>query len=264
MTCSRYDDLLADLAFGAPEGSAAYDDVSTHAATCDRCASRLQVERALAKSLRDVAAADEGVGASPAARVAVLAAFRASAGEAPSPTSRRGSWIAALAVAATIAVAAASAALLATRNTLDAPASSPGIAATPATQDRREIDIPLPPASLPAPRSSVAATRRIAPRRQPVTRAVVASAQPKSAGTSPTPETAAVAEVTTEYIPLTYVSADTASQSGHVVRVSVSRAALATFGLRSAGETRASTTDTVKADVIVGDDGVALAIRFVQ
>ena len=67
------------------------------------------------------------------------------------------------------------------------------------------------------------------------------------------------AEVATDYLPLTF-TAD-APESGHLVRVRVPRSALIAFGLPMnvdrAGE-------MVKADVFIGDDGLARAIRFVQ
>lgn len=66
-------------------------------------------------------------------------------------------------------------------------------------------------------------------------------------------------EVATDYLPLTF-TAD-APESGHVVRVKVPRSALIAFGLPM-NVNRAE--EMVKADVFIGDDGLARAIRFVQ
>lgn len=64
-----------------------------------------------------------------------------------------------------------------------------------------------------------------------------------------------------DFIPLTWVS-DTASlRSGTVVRVEVERATLLAMGL-PVNETRSDSL--IKADLVVGDDGIARAIRFVQ
>jgi len=68
-------------------------------------------------------------------------------------------------------------------------------------------------------------------------------------------------EVTTEYMPLTYATYTDEADSGHVVRVQVPRAALLALGVRMSGEPSA---ELVKADVIVGDDGLARAIRLVR
>ncbi|MEO6725381.1 MAG: hypothetical protein ABIU20_10700, partial [Blastocatellia bacterium] len=68
-------------------------------------------------------------------------------------------------------------------------------------------------------------------------------------------------EVTTEYLPLTYLAYADDANSGHVVRVQMPRAALLTLGVPVGAEPSA---ELVKADVIVGDDGLARAIRLVR
>lgn len=68
-------------------------------------------------------------------------------------------------------------------------------------------------------------------------------------------------EVATEFFPLTFIADSAALETGHVVRVRIPRSALVTFGVLMnvdrAGE-------LVKADVVIGDDGLARAIRFIQ
>ncbi|MDQ3012246.1 MAG: hypothetical protein M3X11_16240 [Acidobacteriota bacterium] len=68
-------------------------------------------------------------------------------------------------------------------------------------------------------------------------------------------------EVTTEYLPLTYLAYADDADRGHVVRVQMPRAALLTLGVPVGAEPSA---ELVKADVIVGDDGLARAIRLVR
>lgn len=70
-----------------------------------------------------------------------------------------------------------------------------------------------------------------------------------------------VARSTGEYMPLTYLAKATAIESGTIVRVELSRSALASLGIRMNFE---GTAKSVKADVVMGDDGVAQAIRLVQ
>ena len=68
-------------------------------------------------------------------------------------------------------------------------------------------------------------------------------------------------ERTTDFYLLHYGSVPAADV--HLVRLEVSRAALASFGLEG-GDSPPNTADaTVLADVIVGSDGLARAIRFV-
>jgi hypothetical protein len=67
-------------------------------------------------------------------------------------------------------------------------------------------------------------------------------------------------ESVTDYIPLTYLADATAVESGMVLRVELPPSALITMGLPAPVE---RTDSPVKADLIVGDDGVARAVRFV-
>ena len=70
-------------------------------------------------------------------------------------------------------------------------------------------------------------------------------------------------EIVTEFMPLAY--SDVPITSGQIVRLQVPRAALASFGLTPQDSAAAiPSTDTVLADVIVGDDGLARAVRFVR
>lgn len=68
-------------------------------------------------------------------------------------------------------------------------------------------------------------------------------------------------EVATDFLPLTYLADAPAPESGHLVRVKVPRSALASFGVPMNAE-RAG--EMVQADVVIGDDGLARAIRFIQ
>ena len=73
--------------------------------------------------------------------------------------------------------------------------------------------------------------------------------------------TAVAQEVTTEFYPLFYGSVPTAQT--HLVRLELPRESLARFGLMSADGID-HTPGTVLADVLIGDDGLARAVRFVQ
>jgi hypothetical protein len=66
-------------------------------------------------------------------------------------------------------------------------------------------------------------------------------------------------EITTEFFPLFYSSVP--SVETHLVRMELPRESLARFGLMSAD---GITSGTVLADVLVGDDGLARAVRFVR
>ncbi|HEV3060712.1 MAG TPA: hypothetical protein VGY48_20880 [Vicinamibacterales bacterium] len=69
-------------------------------------------------------------------------------------------------------------------------------------------------------------------------------------------------EVSTAFLPLPYSGVP--MSDGQVVRIEVPRAALATFGLLPVDSVSTEITGTVLADVIVGEDGLARAVRFVR
>jgi hypothetical protein len=68
-------------------------------------------------------------------------------------------------------------------------------------------------------------------------------------------------EVTSEFVALGYGNALDLQDGGQLVRVELPRAALARFGLLLDMD---HTNERVKADVLVGTDGLARAIRFVK
>ena len=68
-------------------------------------------------------------------------------------------------------------------------------------------------------------------------------------------------EIATDFLPLTFTADSTAPESGHLVRVTIPRSALVAMGLPMNAE-RAG--ELVRAEVFIGDDGLARAIRFIQ
>jgi hypothetical protein len=67
-------------------------------------------------------------------------------------------------------------------------------------------------------------------------------------------------EIATDFFPLTFSSVP--AVEAHLVRMEVPRSALASFGVESFDTPDASST--VLADVVVGEDGLARAVRFVR
>lgn len=90
--------------------------------------------------------------------------------------------------------------------------------------------------------------------------AAVWSVRPNAGEPSPdaSPAAAAAGEAT-EFFPLFYSRVPAAAV--HIVRLEVPREALASFGVEAPG---ADAGPTVVADVVVGNDGLARAIRFVN
>jgi hypothetical protein len=75
------------------------------------------------------------------------------------------------------------------------------------------------------------------------------------------PKPAPVQEVATEFLAMPYAPGFTSEDRGQLVRVRLPRESMRSFGL-PVNQDRM--VQTVKADVLIGEDGIARAIRFVQ
>jgi hypothetical protein len=108
------------------------------------------------------------------------------------------------------------------------------------------------------------ASRTFTPRRAPV-RALNAgygnSMRVASSSEQPATESADAREITTEFIPLMQDAGFAQSEGVHLVRVELPRSALSSFGIPVNAE---QSGGRVKADVLLGEDGTARAIRFVR
>ena len=71
----------------------------------------------------------------------------------------------------------------------------------------------------------------------------------------------AAREVVTDYMPVSFARALDPDEFAHVVRISLHRSELLQFGLPMAAVPEGT---RVRADVVLGEDGIARAIRFVQ
>jgi hypothetical protein len=80
-------------------------------------------------------------------------------------------------------------------------------------------------------------------------------------GRQPPPAVAVEAAPAREFIPLPYSPAFTASEGGQVVRITLPRSSLRTLGF-PINEERAF--ERIQADVLLGNDGIARAIRVVH
>lgn len=269
MNCQEFENIIIDLARGQMMDAALRESGLAHRETCARCAARLADEQALTAGLRALAASTESEAAPSRIEGALRAAFRAPHQQVaaddravalaavafiqpPAPASHWRRW--AVAAAAVILVALAVAAQSWWRET------SP-------KQIQEAVAPPAPPMPAPKPQAPPIV---MPPERQP--EIVPGSTSPRgvqqvhyntrSNGTRlGRPNAAPEVEVATEFFSLTYDSDLTQLEGGHVVRVLLPHSALATFGLPMNVE---RDSEPVKADVVVGNDGLARAIRFVH
>jgi hypothetical protein len=213
-----------------------------HAESCSRCATLLTAVEWLEFSMLDLARHSANRQISPRVESALLQEFRRQKADV---ARRQIHWrLAALGIAAALFLAIG---LALRHRTVLSPASSsapaadaaashslPAIAPTPLQSPAQTTGAKVP--ELPAPRQHVA-------RKQSV------------------PSAASDAEDASAFVPLPYADDSAALDGGAVVRVSLSRSALASFGLPVADF---ASSDRIQADLIVGADGTPQAIRLLS
>jgi hypothetical protein len=233
-----------------------------HAAECSVCAARLNAERALNAGLQALAEGDEKRKAPSHLKPALRAAFdqyfdQHSAQRFDQHNNHvtrnapvlpfapaRSNWARwSLAAAAALILFAVAVALL-SRNAQPNPTDMSGAGNTESAAAP-----PAPPQRPQTPPRVIESENR----NQKVERHI--------AGKTSAPRRATASDDVTDYIPLTYLADATALESGMVIRVELSPSALIAMGAPAPMERSDS---LVKADLIVGDDGVARAVRFVQ
>ncbi len=278
MNCFEFESQVEILARGALLEARTRAAAEAHGESCAACAARLADERALSVGLRALAAGMKTAEAPPRVEAALVAAFRARPASLPEESSeavaasnvvpmsghtpaRQWSW------AKTIAVASMAAAASLALFVLVRPDASQSVPA-------RQVMIVEPPNNStggpPAPTVAQNGSHEsvepevLTPRPAYVPRARAANASYNRGNRPPRPAQAADAraqEVATEFIPLIHAGQYAPAEEGHLVRVEVPRSALVSFGLPVNAEAPGG---SVKADVLMGQDGIARAIRFVR
>jgi hypothetical protein len=260
MNCHDFEEAAGDLARGALMDAAQRGNALAHAGSCAGCTARLADERALTDGLRFIA---KSANEEAPVRIegALLAAFRdqrtALPASVPARTARQ-RWLYAAASVAAIALIVTLLALVASR-TRESQQRVPqkAINPSPAVPDMGRPVSPQPQA-LPVSPEAVA-VRATGQRRPPADRIRNARRAKPAAGDHNRP--AGDAEIATDFIPLMNRETLAEMDGGQVMRVELPRSALMSFGLPMDME---RATERIKADVVVGNDGLARAIRFVR
>jgi cytoskeletal protein RodZ len=280
MNCNDFETKITDLVRGQVLDADARDRAIAHAAECQRCAARLRDEQRLTAGLREWSAAfiDEQMPARGEAQL--LAAFRAERNSAP--VTKRAHWLRWAAAAAVLIalIALASMRLVEWRKPQTVAGNSP-------TPQPESSPAPSRPGNEPAAPShetpSSANQLAVSPHQQAVitphrirhaTRSAPQKVVPKQADDASMATTQAsdanaaaangdeqASEIATSFIPLAGGRSFAPTESLQLMRVELPRSALVSFGLPMNVE-RAD--QRIKADVLVGNDGVARAIRFVR
>jgi hypothetical protein len=285
MNCLEFEGQVEILARGTLADARTRAAAEAHGESCQACAARLADERSLSVGLRALAAGMKTAEAPPRVEAALVVAFRARSASAPAEGSsdkaagrevvpvsghapaRRLSWAKTVAVAS-LAAAASLALFVLVRP--DAPRQAPARSAMltpppdtgggPPTVAKSSSSQVFEEAAAPAP--APVEVRVVPPRASFTPRPRTTNASYNRGGLSrPAQAADAQEEVATDFIQLVHAGPYTQTEEGHLVRVELPRSALASFGLPVNAEVAGG---SVKADVLMGQDGIARAIRFVR
>jgi hypothetical protein len=268
MRCQEFDEILIELACDRPLDASVCEHAAVHTAVCESCARRLAAQRELTARVHEFSVGTENLHASPrvkerlraavAERSMPLTAFGSPALALPSvmanASARRASWPRwTLAAAAVILVLFMI--TMVWRRHSTAPIEkelAEGPSAPTQTQSRTA------PAFDPAPPET--------PRDQAVARPLQPSQKDTSRRRATRNNSEIESEVGTgesasEFVPLTPVVDEKAIENGLIVRLEVSRSKLIALGFPLHAE---GGQETVNAEVMMGDNGVAYAIRVVR
>ncbi len=258
MNCQTFEDIVTDLTRGQMMQVELRDEALKHADLCHQCQIRLSEEEALTRDLFSLVHEMRAVSAPAELKVSLRNEFRLR--QQPPVVvqlshSRGKYWLAA--VAAILLIVFSIIGLTWKRQKL-----APAEVKTPASVEPTNGVVPTNSqteqvADNDERKAPVRPKRRVGAHRSDGRRVV--SQRTDQASMLAVNNNAR--EITTDFMPLGYMSSASLQDGGQIVRVEMSRAALASFGLPVNMDRY---NEKVKADVVLGIDGVAHAIRFVQ
>ncbi len=252
MNCQKFESLAADLARGEMMEVDVLSDARAHQAECSSCSSRFHDEEMLTRGLHSVAVEMNSLQASEATEQSLLASFRQHSVVVPLASTRsyRPYWLTAVAAILLIVFGLVAVVWKGSNQPKNQIAVQPIPQAPKEIKENKNMVAPDDQvAHLPAPSKP---KRDLNPR-------VLQTRNSKANRAENT--VAHHAEVATDFMPLGYLNPALLQDGGQIVRVEVPRTTMASFGLPVNMDRY---NERVKADVLLGVDGVPHAIRFVQ
>ncbi len=238
MTCRSLEDAIVDVARGRDAGRGTIAAVEAHVEKCEACATRLARERELSDGLRALAAATASAVPSAAVEERLMAALSAQ------QPSRAPAWLAPAAAAAAVLVAVV---WWTSPQATRAPMQSPARHSEPVSTRPAETGTPT------APHDELASNR--APQASARGDATVSRRTPGPLTSSPRRAASEGA-----FITLSAAVGLPDFESGVIVRMELPQSALPAYGLEIFPESKTP----VEADLLIGQDGQARAIRLVN
>lgn len=265
MICQSFEALVNDLARDQMMEAEARQRALSHTVGCERCRLRLADERALTAGLRKLAENREEAPARVEAslRDAFAACLATRREPVVATVPARSRWLSWAGAAAAILLVA----LLALTVIRSRPVETRDLQEQLALEKQAQPGSSLSehPRAEPAP-SELAVAEKIGPRAQPRAHrprngSRGGQRRERTPKVNPPGTLDTGTEIATEFIPLVHGGDVAIPDGGHIMRVELPRSALVSFGLPMNME-RAG--EPVRADVVVGNDGLARAIRFVR
>lgn len=266
MNCREFEAVTSDLARDQVIDAAARESAALHAETCAPCARRLSDERSLAAGLAALAVRDDSVEAPARLEAALLEAFREQSRVSFEPAvsmrrrlSFRLGWVAAAAAAVILLIFAIGALRVERTAPVDLQAKEQK---PPPPEKKEKGKTESEPGAEPESKTEPPAPREkkkkfVLLQANGASNRTVKKDSPRSNGSA----AASDEEIATRFLPLTFANNLEQMEGGQLVRVEMPRSAMISFGLPINLE-RAN--ERIKADVLIGNDGVAHAIRFVR
>lgn len=282
MNCQEFEVLVHALASGRHLNATKQAKGLAHAQSCSACLIRLQNERVLATGLRALAAETLQKQASPRIEAALLVAFRGPKdctnleaklavpahstdgnsirvfSSTRADQSNRRAWLIG-AAASTLLLAGVGFMHWRDRFTQRESSQTPGLnvlqSLPPSAPLGQVSDIPR---NFSAETAALTREKKISPKGK--THPSIVQRNVKRQQDSTLDEEIGPREIDTRFLPLMAASPLEPTESGHLIRMNLPRSTLGRFGFPIIAE---KIEEPVKADVLIGEDGVARAIRFV-
>ena len=251
MNCFEFEESVRALARNQLMDATTYERGMSHAANCAQCAGRLAAERTLFAGIAGVISEVAREEAPARVEAIVIAAFREEV-RAANPNALVGGspmavkWSAGRLVAAAACIMIAGSLLVMVwLQAGSSRSNTQEVSATGSTISRPEnVPLPAPPEADRAPGENDLV--RVSPRK---TRTAATRVKPKPA------------EIVTEFYPIVEGGDLDLVEGVQILRVELPASALADAGLATGPD---GSNGSVKADVVLGHDGMARAIRFVR
>ncbi len=259
MNCQQFEKLVVDLASDYLMEATTAASALAHTKDCARCAARLAAERRLTEALRTFAVSEAAVRAPERVRLTLRAAFDKHLAETAavaslSPARHLVRWWVATAAAILLLAAFTVALWVRTSQMEKEPVAG--------TRQPKQLQPSVPP------KTGVKSIVEGEPNKLAIARSsdAAVTAQPRSrrAGRERQIEVDSESEEEeseAEFIPLTLVAQTEPGETEQVVRVEVSRLTLLLWRLPVSAERG---EERVQAEVVIGEDGVARAVRILN